>query len=147
MKVRRTRENRSRATAPTARLQSGRAPATAFSTALRNSQLAAHQELLNRLYREVEQAANRLTATSSLLEWEAFRALVINYLNEVKAGFRLRKQAAWDKQGNQRLLVLIDAANQELVELGMAFLERQTDHLAFLARVKRLKGLLLDMKS
>lgn len=146
MRVRRTQGNRSRATAPTARWQSGRAPATAFSEALRNSELAAHQELLSWLYGEVEQAADRLSATSSLLEWEAFRDLVINYLNEVKAGFRLRKQAAWDRQGNQRLLVLIDAANQELVELGIAFLQRQTDHLAFLARLKRLKGLLLDMK-
>lgn len=147
MRVRGTRGNRSRATAPAAPWQTGRASATAFSAALSNSQLAAHNELLNELFIELDQAANGLSATTSLVEWEAFRALVLNYLNEVKAGYRLRKQAAWDPRGNQRLLVLIDAADQELVELGMAFIERQNDNFAFLNRVKRLKGLLLDMKS
>lgn len=147
MRVRGTRGNRSRATAPVAPWQTGRAPATAFSATLNNTQLSAHNELLNDLFVELEQAANGLSATASLLEWESFRALVVNYLNEVKAGYRLRRQAAWDREGNQRLLVLIDAANHELVELGIAFLERQDDNLAFLARVKRLKGLLLDMRS
>lgn len=145
MRVRETRGNRSRATA--APWQAGRAPATAFSTTLQQSQLIAHNELLHGLFLEVEQAANSLSRTTPLLEWEAFRTLVTDYLSEVKAGYQLRREAAWDREGNQRLLVLIDAANQELVELGIAFIERQDDNLAFLARVKRLTGLLLDMKS
>lgn len=147
MRVRETRGNRSRATAPAASWQTGRAPATAFSATLQQSQLAAHNELLHGLLLEVERAANGLSRTTPLLEWEAFRALVTDYLNEVKAGYQLRREAAWDREGNQRLLVLIDAANQELVELGITFIERQDDNLAFLARVKRLTGLLLDMKS
>lgn len=147
MRVRGTRGNRSRATAPAAPWQTGRAPATAFSTTLINSQLAAHNELLAELFAELDLAANGLSGTTSLVEWEAFRALVLSYLSEVKAGYRLRKQAAWDPQGNQRLLVLIEAANQQLIELGMIFIEQQNDNLAFLNRVKRLKGLLLDMKS
>ncbi len=147
MRVRGTRGNRSRATAPAAPWQTGRAPATAFSATLSSSQLAAHNALLNELYTELEQAADKLSPTTSLIEWEAFRALVLDYLNEVKAGYRLRKQAAWDPRGNQRLLVLVDAVDQELVELGTMFIEQQNDNFAFLNRVKRLKGLLLDMKS
>lgn len=147
MRVRGTRGNRSRATAPAALWQRGRASATAFSTTLMDNQLLAHKEILDNLFVELDKVADELSSTTSLLEWETFRALVLEYLNEVKVGYRLRRQAAWDLQGNQRLLVLVEAADKELVELGMAFIERQDDNLAFLARVKRLKGLLLDMKS
>jgi uncharacterized protein YaaR (DUF327 family) len=112
-----------------------------------DNQLAAHREALDTLFAELDRAADELSSTTSLLEWEAFRALVLDYLNEVKVGYRLRRQVAWDLQGNQRLLVLVEAANEELVELGTAFIQQHNDNLAFLARVKRLKGLLLDMKS
>lgn len=147
MRVRSTRIDRSRATVAAASLQAGRAPATAFSQALLDRQLAAHQAMLKDLCAALEAQADHLSATTSLLEWETFRTSVLAYLQEVQSGYSLRKQAAWDPEGNQRLLVLVDATNQELIELGMAFIEKQNDNWAFLARVKRLKGLLIDLKS
>jgi len=114
---------------------------------LTDYRLAEHQAVLDKLFVKLEAMMEVISTTTSLLEWEKFRSLVLAYLEEVKNGYRLRKQIAWDPRGNQKLLVLVEAANQELVELGLAFLERADDNLRFLARLKRLKGLLLDMRS
>lgn len=147
MKISRTRGDRSRVTAPAESWQAGRAPATAFSDALMAQQGAMHAELLDAMYDTLAVMADELDTTSPLLQWEAFRDLVLEYLAEVKNGYRLKKRTVWDQRGNQRLLVLVEEANEELVSLGIAFLQREGDKLQFLARVKRLKGLLLDMKS
>lgn len=145
MRVRRTRGGGSRATVSASGQRA--ASATSFSHVMHARQLEAHQKQLEELYSRLEVLADSMSATTPLQDWENFRSLVYAHLNEVKAGYYLRKELAWDLRGNKRLLVLIEIVDRELVELGLSFIERQDDNLAFLARVKRLKGLLLDLKS
>lgn len=147
MKVSASRRNSSRATALASSRQAGGAPAIPFSRMLQSEEESLFRARLDKLYHEVLELADRLAFSSPLSEWESFRQGVASYLAEVRKSFRLRRAQVWDSFGNQRLLLLVEQADQELIALSLDFLSEAKNDLQFLERIKKLKGLLLDIRS
>jgi uncharacterized protein YaaR (DUF327 family) len=102
---------------------------------------------LDKLYQQAVALAERISLASPLSEWEDFRQSVAAYLSEVRKSFQMKRSQVWDRRGNQRLLLLVEKADQELVELSLEFLNQTQTDLDFLERLKKLKGLLLDIRS
>lgn len=147
MKVPPSRQNGSRAAVPASSGQAGKAPAIPFSAYLQGEGEALRKARLDKLHQDLMAMAERLSLASPLSEWESFRQGVAAYLAEVKKHYLSRRSRIPDRAGNQRLLVLIEQADQELSALSLEFLSSAQDDLDVLARLKRLTGLLLDIRS
>lgn len=146
MKVPATGRNRSRATA-SALKQPGGAPAIPFSALLQNEQESQLRVKLDKLYQQVMDLAEQISLSSPLSEWDEFRQVVAEFLLEVRKSFQLKRSQVWDHYGNHRLLLLVEQADRELVALGLDFLNQAQGDLQFLERLKRLKGMLIDIRS
>lgn len=147
MRVPASGRNSSRATVSASR-QGGGAPAIPFSDLLQTEREADQlRARLDKLYQQAVALAERISLASPLSEWEDFRQSVAAYLSEVRKSFQMKRSQVWDRRGNQRLLLLVEKADQELVELSLEFLNQTQTDLDFLERLKKLKGLLLDIRS
>ena len=147
MRIKGPKKARGRAIQPAAVRPTGGGSATGFLSTLQKRQADDHEARLEQLYDKLVTSSQEISLNASLLTWESFRTSARDYLNEVRGAFKLRREVLLDREGNQRLVVLVDVADRELAELGEAFMKKEGDNLAFLAKVKRLLGLLLDMKS
>lgn len=148
LRVSENRGSRSRTGVPAATTQSGKPPAIPFSRALQAEQQTLLGQQLDKLWKIIEDQSSNLSLSSPLADWETYRQAVRDYLKTIKENsYCLRREQSWDRSGNQKVLMLVDEADQELVALGTEFLKREADNLQFLERIKRLKGMLLDMRS
>ncbi len=148
LRVSANREGRSRTGVPAANMQPGKPPAIPFSQALQSERHHLLAQELDKLWVIIEEQGSSLTRSSPFEQWERYRQAVRDYLTAIKENcYCMRREQIWDRSGSQKLLLLVEEADKELLAVGNAFLEKQGNNLLFLARIQRLKGMLLDMRS
>lgn len=119
-----------------------------FSRQLGQARLSGAQAQLEKLLADIAAEGERLARSFSLADLRRYKAMVRSFMQEVlDNGLSLRRELNMDPYSfEQRTLVTVRSVNQELDDLARMVLDREKDHLAILAKIGEIKGLLMDMR-
>ena len=105
-----------------------------------------YDEKLGGLIRDIDAQAEKLTKRADIKEFERYRALIRDFINEVVSnGYAFQKESSFESRGRQRLFATIQTVDQKLDALAKEVLSNQADNIATVHAIDDIRGLLLDM--
>ena len=101
---------------------------------------------LKELVNQIDEQGDRLEKKASIKEFEKYRQLIRNFLDEVVSnGYAFSKENAFSARGRQRFFATVKVIDSKLDELGKEVLKEQSDSLAILDKIDDIRGLIVDM--
>lgn len=79
-------------------------------------------------------------------DMKRYRALIKEFMNEiVNRSHKFSRENFLDRKGRHRVYGIIRRVDETLDELAQELMKEEKDHLAILAKVGEIRGLLLDI--
>ncbi len=117
-----------------------------FTRKLLEAQRAEIKEELGQLLSGIDKQAAEIEKSLTFESLEKYRELVRKFVNVVVNDlFAVEEKLSVSPTGKKKSLLLVKTIDAELAALAEEFVKRQTNLLAFMARLDRIRGLLLDM--
>ena len=94
----------------------------------------------------IDEQAKRLSKRADISEFEKYRNLIRNFLDEVVSnGYSFSKENAFAARGRHRFFATVKTIDDKLDEMAKKVLDEQADSIGILADIGEIRGLLLDM--
>lgn len=104
------------------------------------------QEKVNGLLKDISVQGDLLAKHMDIRDMKKYRTLVKEFLNEVVyRSHKFSRENFLDRKGRHRVYGIIRLIDANLDELAEELIKDEKDHLAILARVGDIAGLLLDI--
>ena len=143
--------DRTRRTAKSVASSKGKAAKTvssesSFTRKLLEAQRAEIKEELGQLLSGIDDQAREIEKSLTFEALEKYRELVRKFVSVVVNDlFAVDEKLSISPAGKKKSLLLIKTIDAELAAMAEEFVKRQSNLLAFMARLDRIRGLLLDM--
>ncbi|MGN0312041.1 MAG: YaaR family protein [Lachnospiraceae bacterium] len=107
---------------------------------------AALQEKVNGLLNDITVQGNLIAKHMDIRDMKKYRGLIKDFLNEVVyRSHKFSRENFLDRKGRHRVYGIIRKVDENLDELAEELIKDEKDHLAILARIGDIAGLLLDI--
>ena len=104
------------------------------------------QERLGLMYEDITMQGNKITKHMDVKDMKRYRALIKDFMNEiVNRSHKFSRENFLDRKGRHRVYGIIRRVDETLDELAQELMKDEKDHLAILAKVGEIRGLLLDI--
>ncbi len=104
------------------------------------------QEKVNTLLNDIAAQGEHIAKHMDIRDLKKYRELVKEFLNEVVyRSHKFSRENFLDRRGRHRVYGIVRLIDENLDELAAALLNDEKDHLAILARIGDIQGLLLDL--
>ena len=104
------------------------------------------QERLTALFDEITMQGKKITKHMDVADMKRYRTLIKEFLNEiVNRSHKFSRENFLDRKGRHRVYGIIRRVDETLDELAQELMKDEKDHLAILAKVGEIRGLLLDI--
>ena len=104
------------------------------------------QERLGLMYEDITMQGNKITKHMDVKDMKRYRTLIKEFLNEiVNRSHKFSRENFLDRKGRHRVYGIIRRVDETLDELAQELMKDEKDHLAILAKVGEIRGLLLDI--
>lgn len=104
------------------------------------------QQALTQMMEEIESQGNRLAKHHDIRDMKRYRSLVKGFLNEiVSRSHSFSRENFLDRRGRHRVYGIIRLVDENLDALAQELVKEEKDHLAILAKIGEIRGLLLDI--
>lgn len=104
------------------------------------------QERLGLMYEDITMQGNKITKHMDVADMKRYRALIKEFMNEiVNRSHKFSRENFLDRKGRHRVYGIIRRVDETLDELAQELMKDEKDHLAILAKVGEIRGLLLDI--
>jgi len=104
------------------------------------------QERLGLMYEDITMQGNKITKHMDVADMKRYRALIKEFMNEiVNRSHKFSRENFLDRKGRHRVYGIIRRVDETLDELAQELMKEEKDHLAILAKVGEIRGLLLDI--
>ena len=104
------------------------------------------QERLGLMYDDSTMQGNKITKHMDVKDMKRYRALIKEFMNEiVNRSHKFSRENFLDRKGRHRVYGIIRRVDETLDELAQELMKEEKDHLAILAKVGEIRGLLLDI--
>lgn len=104
------------------------------------------QEKVNALLNDISVQGEQIAKHMDIRDLKKYRGLIKDFLNEVVyRSHKFSRENFLDRRGRHRVYGIIRLIDENLDELAMELLKDEKDHLAILARIGDIQGLLLDL--
>ncbi|MGE5673430.1 MAG: YaaR family protein, partial [Mycobacterium leprae] len=119
-----------------------------FRQQLVQAQAGELNQRIEQALHEIGSLGARLAVTQSLADLKRYRQAVGMLLHDLTSHtLQVQTETDWDAQTwEQRSMVILRRVNEELENLTSMILAEEKDHLAILAKIDEIRGLLLDMR-
>lgn len=114
-----------------------------------NNEIATNQEKLEDLLKKIGNNGEKLKKTRSLKDLNTYKNLVKEYISlVVSISEKIEKKIMWNKVKKEKIAKLhIKIINNELLDLTKLFMAEQKNTLAIAAKIDKIEGILIDLKS
>ena len=121
--------------------------AEAFMQEVQQAQRAKFDQSVEQLIRNIEVAGERLAATMSLDDLVNYKLLIGDFIRTINQHCtQVSTSLSWGYMGQQRHFTIVREIDQQLAELRDLLLAEEKDHLAIVATVDNIRGLVLDLR-
>ncbi|MBE5889482.1 MAG: DUF327 family protein [Lachnospiraceae bacterium] len=104
------------------------------------------QAKVDMLLNDITAQGNRLAEHMDIRDMKRYRGLVKDFLNEVVyRSHKFSRENFLDRKGRHRVYGIIKLVDANLDELASALVADEKDHIAILAMIGEIRGLLLDI--
>ncbi len=104
------------------------------------------QEKVNALLEDISVQGNLIAKRMDIRDMKKYRGLVKDFLNEVVyRSHKFSRENFLDRRGRHRIYGIVRLVDENLDELATELLKDEKDHIAILARIGDITGLLLDI--
>ena len=104
------------------------------------------QQALVAMMEEIDTQGKRLAKHHDIRDMKKYRSLVKGFLNEiVTRSHSFSRENFLDRKGRHRVYGIIRLVDENLDALAQELVKEEKDHLAILAKIGEIRGLLLDI--
>ena len=104
------------------------------------------QERLSLMYEDITMQGKKITKHMDVADMKRYRTLIKEFMNEiVNRSHKFSRENFLDRKGRHRVYGIIRRVDETLDELAQELMKDEKDHLAILAKVGEIRGLLLDI--
>ena len=104
------------------------------------------QERLNLMFQDITMQGKKISKHMDVRDMKRYRTLIKDFLNEVvNRSHKFSRENFLDRKGRHRVYGIIRRVDETLDELAQELMKDEKDHLAILAKVGEIRGLLLDI--
>ena len=104
------------------------------------------QEKVNSMLSDITTQGELLAKHMDIRDMKKYRGLIKDFLNEVVyRSHKFSRENFLDKRGRHRVYGIIRLVDQALDELAGELLEDEKNHVAILAKIGEIEGMLLDI--
>ena len=104
------------------------------------------QAKVDTLLEDITAQGNRIAQHMDIRDMKKYRGLVKDFLNEVVyRSHKFSRENFLDRRGRHRVYGIIKLIDSNLDELASELVKDEKDHLAILAKIGEIRGLLLDI--
>ena len=104
------------------------------------------QARLNTLMEEITMQGDKLAKKRDIRDMKKYRGLIKDFMNEiVNRSHQFSRENFLDRRGRHRVYGIIRMVDQTLDELAQELVKDEKDNLAILAKIGKIRGLLLDI--
>ncbi|HOX27726.1 MAG TPA: YaaR family protein [bacterium] len=130
------------------RATTGKQSEKSFGLKLLETQRAALREELDTLLSSIDEQAQKIEKSLTFESLEAYRELIKKFVGiAVNELYAVEEKLSVSKTGKKKSLLIVKKLDEELETLTHEFLNRQQNLVAFLGRLDKIRGLLLDLYS
>ncbi|MCL2547755.1 MAG: YaaR family protein [Symbiobacteriaceae bacterium] len=102
---------------------------------------------LEDLVDRIEELGEKLAATMSLDDLVAYKALIGDFIRLVNQSCtQVSSSLSWGFMGQQRQFTIVREIDKNLADLRDLIMAEESDHLAIVAMVDTIRGLVLDLR-
>lgn len=115
-------------------------------TLISNIEESELKECLGFMMKEIIQHGEKLGKRMDIRDMKKYRGLIKDFMNEVvNRSHKFSRQNFLDKRGRHRVYGIVKLVDKNLDELATELMKDEKDHVAILAKIDEIKGLLLDI--
>ncbi|MDD6207910.1 MAG: YaaR family protein [Clostridiales bacterium] len=115
-------------------------------TLISNIEESELKERLGFMMKEIIQHGEKLAKRMDIRDMKKYRGLIKDFMNEVvNRSHKFSRQNFLDKRGRHRVYGIVKLVDKNLDELATELMKDEKDHVAILAKIDEIKGLLLDI--
>lgn len=104
------------------------------------------KERLGFMMKEIIQHGDKLAKRMDIRDMKKYRGLIKDFMNEVvNRSHKFSRENFLDKRGRHRVYGIVKLVDKNLDELATELMKDEQDHVAILAKIDEIKGLLLDI--
>ena len=104
------------------------------------------QARLTTLMEEITMQGDKLAKKRDVRDMKRYRGLIKDFMNEiVNRSHSFSRENFLDRKGRHRVYGIIRLVDENLDELAQELMKDEQDHLAILAKIGEIRGLLLDI--
>ena len=104
------------------------------------------QARLTSLMEEITMQGNKLAKKRDVRDMKKYRGLIKDFMNEIiNRSHAFSRENFLDRKGRHRVYGIIRLVDENLDELAKELMKDEQDHLAILAKIGEIRGLLLDI--
>jgi len=120
---------------------------TPFMQEVQRIQRQRLEQDLETLIRQIEDVGEHLAATMSLDDLVNYKRLIGDFIRTINQSCtQVSTTIAWGFMGQQRQYTIVREIDRNLAELRDQLLMEEKDHLAIVALVDNIRGLVLDLR-
>ncbi len=114
-----------------------------LSSAITDAEL---QAKIDTLMNDITAQGNRIAQHMDIRDMKAYRGLIREFMNEVVyRSHKFSRENFLDRKGRHRVYGIIKKIDENLDELAQELVKDEQNHLAILAKIGEIAGLLLDI--
>lgn len=115
-------------------------------TLISNIQEQDLQARLTLMMEDIVQQGKKISKHMDVRDMRRYRALIKDFLNEVvNRSHQFSRENFLDRRGRHRVYGIVKLIDSNLDELAQELIKDEKDHLAILAKIDEISGLLLDI--
>ncbi|MBD5500932.1 MAG: YaaR family protein [Lachnospiraceae bacterium] len=104
------------------------------------------QTRLNTLMEEITMQGDKLAKKRDIRDMKKYRGLIKDFMNEIiNRSHSFSRENFLDRKGRHRVYGIVRLVDENLDELAQELMNDEQDHLAILAKIGEIRGLLLDI--
>ncbi len=104
------------------------------------------QARLTSLMEEITMQGDKLAKKRDIKDMKKYRGLIKEFMNEIiNRSHSFSRENFLDRKGRHRVYGIVRLVDENLDELAQELMKDEKDHLAILAKIGEIRGLLLDI--
>lgn len=104
------------------------------------------QERLSGMMEEITRQGDQLAKRRDIKDMKRYRGLIKDFMNEiVSRSHEFSRENFLDRKGRHRVYGIVRLVDENLDSLAQELMKDEQDHMAILAKIGEIRGLLLDI--
>lgn len=104
------------------------------------------QERLTSMMEEITRQGDQLAKKRDIKDMKRYRGLIKDFMNEiVSRSHEFSRENFLDRKGRHRVYGIVRLVDENLDALAQELMKDEQDHMAILAKIGEIRGLLLDI--